>query len=357
MASLIRRNNGIYYMVTCKRRKRVWRSLFTRDEMEAQRICSTLTDNGRKSKIYTLSDFWKEAQEIIKAECSPRTLEIYACAVNNFLRVIGDKRLVALTVLDCERFKLARCVRVKKLTVNKELRTIRALLGRAVQMGFLESNVAKRCPTFRIDNCRPTFLVRDDVMRLLKVISDRCFIDIVLFALNTAMRAGEIVYLEWPDVDYASRQILITNKPGHRVKTGKERMVPMNDIVFEILHRCRKNGLRVFTDKVGAPLKVKTISDRFRKSRLKAGLPQGVRFHSLRHTSLTWMHHNGVPVESLRQIAGHSSIQTTQIYTHALPEHLLAAANTLSRLSYNLAPEVGIRNAVNDLSRPVAGTD
>lgn len=105
----------------------------------------------------------------------------------------------------------------------------------------------------------------------------------------------------------------------------------MNNIILPMLYSARKNAGYVFANSKGEPWKVKALSDRFRKYRKKSGLPEGIRFHSLRHTSITWMHHGGVPSESLRQIAGHSSIQTTQIYTHALPQHLLDAANTLTK--------------------------
>jgi integrase len=81
------------------------------------------------------------------------------------------------------------------------------------------------------------------------------------------------------------------------------------------------------------------VSDKFRKYRKQAGLSGGIHFHSLRHTSISWMHHNGVPSESLRQIAGHSSIQTTHIYTHALPYQLLEAANTLNKNISQIRPE------------------
>jgi site-specific recombinase XerD len=50
------------------------------------------------------------------------------------------------------------------------------------------------------------------------------------------------------------------------------------------------------------------------------------------------MHHNGVPSEYLRQIAGHSSIVTTQVYTHAMPSNLLEAANTLNNNFASINP-------------------
>jgi integrase len=152
----------------------------------------------------------------------------------------------------------------------------------------------------------------------------------------TAMRAGEIVSLEWQDIDFVERRINVINKPFHRVKSGKERYVPMSDTILTMLYKQRQSQGRVFLNTKGEPITVKSLSDRFRKYRKRAGLPEGIRFHSLRHTSITWMHLKGVPSESLRQIAGHSAIQTTHLYTHPSTQHLLEAANTLNRY-YNIS--------------------
>jgi integrase len=224
---------------------------------------------------------------------------------------------------------------IKKITANKEIRTLRALFERAVRYGYMESNPARRCNILKIDQCAPQILTTEQFNHLLTFIKEKEFRDIVTFAILTAMRAGEVVFLEWSDLDMLGRVIAVRNKPAHRVKMGKERLVPMGAAVYTILNRLERKGERVFYRPDGQPYSVKLVSDKFRKYRQQAGLPEGIHFHSLRHSSLTMMHYNGVPSESLRQIAGHSSIQTTHLYTHALPYQLLDAVNTLNK---NITP-------------------
>lgn len=329
MACLIQRHNQVFYIVSSRKGKRIWRSLYTQDRAEATSLFEQVERTGKRRGM-TLLSFWEFTRPIIEAEWSTGTVKIYEHAVRRFSQLIGNKRLSAYMVLDFERYKVRRVSTLEKLTVNKELRTLRALFQRGVTYGYLDDNTARKLHLFKIDRRTPVFLSPDDFLKLLGVITESDFREVVLFALNTALRAGEIVHLEWKDVNLSLRQIHICNKPNHRVKTGKERFVPMNDIAAKILNRREQIGENVFAVN-GKSLSVKSISDKFRRYRRKAEFPEGIRFHTLRHTSLTWMHHNGVPEESLRQIAGHSSIQTTQIYTHAMPHHLLEAANALVR--------------------------
>jgi integrase/recombinase XerD len=330
VATLIKRKNGIFYIVSCKRDKRVWRSLFTTDVSEAQRIFGE-KERAKKGRGLTLMEFMAEVEPLIKLETAQDTSHFYGYIAEKVCQILGNKKLSAYTTMDFEKYKLRRSQEVRKVTVNKELRTIKALFQRTVKYDYLEKNPAQWCTLLKIDDKHPTFLSIDQFQKLLSVIDDQDFKDLVIFAVMTAMRAGEIAFLEWADVDFATWQMAVVNKSDHRIKTGKERAVPMNDYIITMLTSKTKRHKRVFLNTKGEPWKVKAISDRFRNYRRKAGLPIEIHFHSLRHTSLTWMHHKGVPSESLRQIAGHSSIQTTQIYTHALPHHLLDAANTLDK--------------------------
>ncbi len=330
MASLIKRNNGIYYIVSCKRGRRVWRSLYTMDRNEAQ-LQFDAVQRAQKGKGLMLREFMAEVGPLIKLETASNTSDFYIYIVDKICEILGNKKLSAYNVLDFEKYKLRRSSEVRKVTVNKELRTIKALFQRMLKYDYLEKNPAKACSLLKIDDKHPTFLSIEQFQTLLRTINDTNFQELVIFAVMTAMRAGEIAYLEWVDIDFRTSQMAVINKAGHRVKTGKERFVPMNDSIAAMLIGKDRKHVRVFLNSKGEPWKVKALSDRFRKYRRKAELPEGIRLHSLRHTSLTWMHHRGVPSESLRQIAGHSSIQTTQIYTHAMPQHLLDAANTINR--------------------------
>ena len=61
----------------------------------------------------------------------------------------------------------------------------------------------------------------------------------------------------------------------------------------------------------------------------QAGLPQGIHFHSLRHTGATWLVEGGVPITHVQALLGHSALSTTMVYAHTTPSHLRESVATL----------------------------
>ena len=294
--------------------------MFFEEERSKARLASGMTVTG----------LWDDMKDILQDNLSPSTMALYRQLQSNLSHVVKEKRVSSITSFDIERFKLERSKSIEKITVNKELRTMRAFLNQAIRLGFMKNNPALSCANYKVEPKTPAFLTPEEVRQLLNNIASPVIRDIVLCALFTAMRIGEIVNLDWRDIDFQTKFIWVRNKPGFRVKGGRSRIVPMGDLLALLLQERPRVGEKVFLNKFGRPCKVGNISRRFKMCALKAGLPKEIHFHSLRHTSLSWMAENGVPPEYIRQIAGHSSIVVTQIYTHSTPSHLSAAANSLA---------------------------
>jgi integrase/recombinase XerD len=91
-------------------------------------------------------------------------------------------------------------------------------------------------------------------------------------------------------------------------------------------------GEHVFESSPGRPLTAGTASKRFKKYVLTAGLDAGLHFHSLRHTGVSWLINKGVPAQFVQQIAGHSSLNVTRIYTHFEDKNLLSAVRAFGPL-------------------------
>ena len=174
MASLIKRNNGIYYIVSCKRGRRVWRSLYTMDRNEAQ-LQFDAVQRAQKGKGLMLREFMAEVGPLIKLETASNTSDFYIYIVDKICEILGNKKLSAYNVLDFEKYKLRRSSEVRKVTVNKELRTIKALFQRMLKYDYLEKNPAKACSLLKIDDKHPTFLSIEQFQTLLRTIMIRTF--------------------------------------------------------------------------------------------------------------------------------------------------------------------------------------
>jgi len=149
---------------------------------------------------------------------------------------------------------------------------------------------------------------------------------IVILALNTGMRRGEILRLRWEHIDFYSNEIKATH-----TKTHRDRFIPMNARVREELLQLRQTseGDHLFPGrKQGCTLTdVKTA---FNAGCRKAGIV-GFRFHDLRHTFGTRAADSGVALNAVAAVMGHADIHTTMRYAHATDEGRRRAVEAVER--------------------------
>ena len=185
------------------------------------------------------------------------------------------------------------------------------------------------------DKVLPKYLTAAQSMQLLESTQqqsdfperDYCM---VVLVLNCGMRLAELVGMDLGDIDLEQRQIRLFGK-GH-----KERMVYLNDACIEALqlYLKKRNTMEGLDPKEKAVLGTRRMKDRISNRRveqlvtgaMKAAGLKGFSTHKLRHTAATLMYQTGnVDILTLKQLLGHSSVGTTQIYTH-LQEFQVRAA-------------------------------
>lgn len=229
-----------------------------------------------------------------------------------------DMRLREINPLHVEKFKKSRRETPTQhgtprqpATVNRELAVLSKIFQLAVDAGHLESNPCHRVKRLRHDNSRTRFLSDEEEASLLEALAGKEPLrSIVLLALHTGMRRGEIISLRWDEVDFTRRLIHVT-----QTKTGRNRMVPMNQDVLEILGRQPHQSDLVFVSpRTGRQLV--EIKKGFIAACVRAGV-HDFRFHDLRHTTASKLAEAGADITTIAEILGHSSLNMTKRYTHA----------------------------------------
>jgi integrase len=155
--------------------------------------------------------------------------------------------------------------------------------------------------------------------------------EIISFAVLTGMRRGEILNLQWQDVDIDRKLVFIQSSPTFRVKCGKKRVIPLNTIAVRLLEtKTGKEKSEYVFALNGKKLSEHHVSHRFKYYVDEAKLSDKLHFHSLRHTFASWLVQDGVPLFEIQKLLGHSDISTTQVYAHLLPENLHSTVNRLN---------------------------
>ncbi len=157
--------------------------------------------------------------------------------------------------------------------------------------------------------------------------------NIFTIGLHTGMRRGEILSLQWKDVNFKDREI---NLP--MTKNGEPRDVPMTGEVFGIFSKLASskqtdiNGL-IFASP-NTPNKPVNIQSAWERVLCKAGIADAT-FHTLRHTACSFLAQLGISPVLISRIVGHKDSRTTDRYTHAVKSHVRDAMNKLETLIQN----------------------
>lgn len=329
MASFFKRDNGIYYATYRDKGRSRWISLGTRDHEKARELFASIAPHLDRPRRTSLAGFMQRIEEYSKANLSLATGVLYSRAFRHLLEALGNLPLRAITPLDFEQFKQTRLLTASQVTVNIDLRTLRAALQLAVDWRFIDENPARKCKLLRVPQKDPHFLTLPEFLRLCSAVEDMTFRRLLLFAASTGMRRGELVNLHWEDLDFDRRSIRIRNRGNFVVKGYKPRTIPMPADVFKIFGPLRKQIGYVFSDTKEAPLSAQEVSRRFKKYARKSGLPEEFHFHSLRHSYASWMLMANVPISVVKELLGHSSIAVTEIYGHLSNDYLREGTNRL----------------------------
>lgn len=253
-------------------------------------------------------------------------------------RFFTGKYLHEITPVMIERFKVERIKeKVCPATANRALTCLKALYNKAIKWKeFDGANPVNDVQFFKEENHKLRFLEKEEIAGVIQ--NSRGIIKpLVTIAVNTGMRRGELFGLKWRDIDFNHGLIhlLVT-------KSGKQRVIPMNDHVRNALLSIRKHDTSpyVFVRTDGDALK--DVRRGFLSALTKVGI-KDFRFHDLRHTFASQMAMSGVDLNTVRELLGHADLKTTLIYAHLSKDHRQRAVNLLgSRLEANPAttPEV-----------------
>ncbi len=286
-----------------------------------------------KMRRLRLDEFTQEILRLIRGTIAPSTYALYAFSLRALVRVVGNLHVATLTPYHMDHFISRRLEEVSAVRVNIELRSLRALFNRATMYGMVQSCPLTGVRQVRVLYQNPRSLSQRELDRLLSSIHDAGFHSLVVLAVCTAMRAGELALLRWADVDLCRGLIHLTNREGFRLKGLRARDIPLSARAVQVLKLLPRRSERVFVRQRGTPYTAHALSVRFKEYARLARLPEEIHLHSLRHTAASIMVQRNVPLPYIRDILGHTSITTTMIYAHTAVDHLRRSVRTIDPLA------------------------
>jgi len=238
--------------------------------------------------------------------------------IEQHLAPFFDYPIEAINQLELERYKAFRLTsKIAPMpdTINKELRTLNAIINRAYKWELIDKLPIRELPIIRnLESKAVHFYTSDDLETLYSNSND--FHHIWKFLANTGLRRTE--YLNFnPSLNIRNDKLMIESKTDARTKSGKWRMIPLSIGAKEAM----KHDY-IYTGRG------ESLSRAFKKCRERAGL--GGSLHSLRHTFASHLVMNNVPLRTVQVLLGHSKLEVTEKYAHLAPEYLADSVQTLN---------------------------
>ena len=220
-------------------------------------------------------------------------------------------------------------------TIERELGLLKRAFNLAVrEWEWCRDNPVSRVSRERFNNQVERWLSPEEESRLLAVCPE-WLKDIIIFAMNTGMRQGEILGIEWSHVDLFRKTATVM-----RSKNGERRTIPLNQSALEVLKSKAKvrhiMSSYVFTSKIGTRIDQANLLKAFYKTLEKAKI-ENFRFHDLRHTFATRLVQAGIDLYKVAKLLGHKDIRMTQRYSHHYPESLRDGVEVLDKFITNLS--------------------
>src|SRR5579863_190484 len=277
-----------------------------------------------------------------------RWFEEYVMTNNTYLVQRNRKYVLAASIIpffrkfpvhkitshDIEQFKASL---IKKGLSNKTINDHLGVLGKCLATAYEWMELETASPKVKPLKCPPprTDYLSAEECQLLLANSEGVIQEMLLTALRTGMRQGEIKGLQWNSIEWGNQNVLVRDSQCDSrqtltsTKSNRERHIPLDIDVYNMLLRRKEVTGYVFLDADGKPFTHKRLTSQLARVCKKAGLRR-ITWHRLRHTFASHLAMKGVPLNTVQSLLGHSTISTTMRYAHVAPSTFRSAIDLRS---------------------------
>ena len=288
---------------------------------ESQALISPYSISPKNKKV---SVFIDEYLEWVKANRRYHTLRSYTTVLKTFNAFLHKNKIELLDTIDIkllEDYKRERLNKSKTWTVNNHTIILKAFFNKALEWKYISENPAKRLSRVEVtDSKQIRFISEDEYKRFMATAKEEFpeFYPMFYVLIHTGLRKGELLNLEWKDIDLKNGFIHIRSNDGFRPKgidktncKAKERIVPIHQGVINVLGAIPSKEAKVFKTYNKSRLRIVLI-----KIANKAKIHNLTRLHELRHSYASFLVKKGVDIYKIKELLGHSEIKDTMKYAH-----------------------------------------
>jgi integrase len=326
-----RKDSGVYYLwYTDTRGKKRKISTHCKMKGDAVKFLRTFKEQKKIKQHIPLQDFTFEYLKYSATKHTLKTVKTNQAVLNEFIRIVGNLPLDKIGVREIEKFLSVKAGERSAHTVKRCYVHLSSMFEAARRWEYIVNNPFRKIEKPKTKEIAPKYINKAEFQKLLSSIDDNDFRELVICAVSTGMRGGEIRSLQWKHVDLISRVIHVQNTESFQTKSKKNRVIPMSEHLYHLLAKRKEYSVceLVFHFQM-EQITENELSKRFKRYVRIAGLNEKYNFHSLRHTFASWLVQSGVSLYEVQRLMGHSNISVTERYAFLSPDTLHATVEKI----------------------------
>ncbi len=331
------KRNGIYYIFYRKQdQKKTCKTTKCKKKADAVLVMADFKSQlEQRNKIpsLTLSEFEKILLKRTDHSLTIKSLKHTRSSFRQLRNFIGSDILIQDLKVTMAQDFIAQKFQQSKWGAALNYRHLKAGFSKAVIWGYLPEagNVFKKFSLPKIPINQPAFINRPQLNEILEQEHNDKFKLLYEIAFETGMRLGEIVTLEWKNVDLIEKKINVVNSDHFVTKSKRARVIYLTNSFTEKLKLFSEENNTGFVFKKDNFCKYDRnyVSRKFKRAVQKTNLDSRVHFHSLRHSAASRFVQSGIDLYIVKELLGHSTIKLTEQYSHLTQNTLKQAIQLL----------------------------
>ncbi|MBU2492378.1 MAG: tyrosine-type recombinase/integrase [Bacteroidetes bacterium] len=290
---------------------------------------SNLKERSKTTGI-SLSEFFSEYESFARKSFTPNYFRSINLSYRMLIEFTGDIDIKKITPNIIENF-LSHTFRRAKYGAHLYNRTLKAAFNKATSWGYIDSSPCKGIKPPKVHTKLPVFLAESDLQKIIQKIQNLNLANLYFAAFHTGLRLSELINLKWKHIDLSKRKIIVGNTSEFVTKNKRARVVPINSLLLSKLQSMNTDlhDEYVFPNKNGYKFNPDYVSRKFKYAARDSQYSEEIHFHTLRHSFASNLVQQGVSLYIVKELLGHSDINTTQIYSHLNNESLSDAIELL----------------------------
>lgn len=246
-------------------------------------------------------------QEMTRRNFSPNTIENYSSCIAKFFSQSKKDHPKNINEDDIRTF-------LSRFDTPNTQRGYHSAIKKFYEICLGQKNKFKYIPYCRPNKKLPIVLSQEEIQRMFDVCENTKHKVILALLYMCGLRVSELINLKWKDIDRSRMIINIIQAKGN-----KDRQVGLSESIIPLLedyYKEYKSKEYVLNGQSSLQYSDRSVGEVIKQLAEKAGISKRVYTHLIRHCTFTHMVENGIDINLIQKIAGHSNVKTTNIYTH-----------------------------------------